>query len=77
MARSIPVSTLKARALAIVKEVADSGELVVVTKRGKPLVRIVPVEPPPPLVGSVSFHVEEDELLAPTGERWEAPEGRL
>jgi prevent-host-death family protein len=77
MARSVSVSTLKARALGIVDEVASTGELVVITKRGKAVARLVPVDEPPPLRGSVTVLVDEDELLAPTGGRWEAEGDRV
>lgn len=75
MSHSVAVSTLKAKALAIVEEVASTGEPVVITKRGKPVARLVPMREPAPLVGSVTFLVTEDELVAPTGETWEAERG--
>lgn len=43
-----------------------------VTKRGRPVARILPVEPPPSLAGSVTYLVDDDELVAPTGESWDA-----
>ena len=77
MARSVSVSTLKAKALGIVDEVASRGDTVIITKRNRPVARLVPIEEPAPLLGSVSFLVGEDELLGPTGERWDAdPDGR-
>jgi prevent-host-death family protein len=40
--KSIAVTELKARCLAQLEDVARTGEPVMVTKRGKPLARIVP-----------------------------------
>lgn len=68
----IPVSEFKTHALAIVERVATQGEEVVITKRGRPVARLVPMTPPAPLLGSVRFLVSDDELVEPTGERWEA-----
>jgi prevent-host-death family protein len=40
--RSIPAGEFKARCLAIMDEVLSSGESIVITKRGRPVVRIGP-----------------------------------
>jgi prevent-host-death family protein len=42
MSRSLKISDCKAKFLSIAEEVAHSSERVVVTKRGKPLVDVVP-----------------------------------
>lgn len=42
--RTIPAGEFKARCLAIMDEVQARGETVVVTKRGKPVVRIAPLD---------------------------------
>jgi prevent-host-death family protein len=42
-AKSIPAGEFKQRCLAILDEVAKSHQEVVVTKRGKPVARLVPV----------------------------------
>jgi prevent-host-death family protein len=70
--RTINASTFKARCLALLDDVAQTGEDIVVTKRGKPVVRVTPVEAPPSLRGSVEFLVSDDELIAPLGEAWSA-----
>jgi prevent-host-death family protein len=69
--RSISATEFKARCLALLDDVAENGESLVVTKRGKPVARIVPVEPPPSLVGTVEFLVSQEELIAPLYEDWE------
>lgn len=42
--RTIAASTLAAGCLAILDEVASRGETVIVTKRGKPVARISPID---------------------------------
>ena len=68
----VAVSVLKARALGLVEQVHRTGVPLLVTKRGRPIVRLVPVEPPASLRGSVRFLVSEADLLAPIDEPWEA-----
>jgi prevent-host-death family protein len=68
----VSATEFKARCLALLDEVAQNGRSLVVTKRGRPVARVVPVEPPPSLIGSVTFRVNDDKLVAPTGERWDA-----
>jgi prevent-host-death family protein len=70
--RSIAISKFKAECLGLLDEVAETGEELVVTKRGKPIARVVPVEEPPSLKGSVTFAVSDEELIAPVEPAWEA-----
>jgi prevent-host-death family protein len=70
--RTIPAGQFKARCLRLLDEVAESGETIVVTKRGKPVAKIEPVEAPPSLAGTVVYLVDDDELLFSTGESWDA-----
>ena len=42
--KTIPAGTFKARCLAIMDEVAAKRQAVVITKRGKPVAKLVPVE---------------------------------
>ena len=42
MARTIPASEFKAKCLALLDEVAETRETIVVTKRGKPVARVEP-----------------------------------
>ncbi|MGH2499666.1 MAG: type II toxin-antitoxin system Phd/YefM family antitoxin [Candidatus Limnocylindria bacterium] len=71
-ASSIPAGIFKARCLAILDEVARTGRAVVVTKRGKPVARVVSIAGPPSLRGSVRSNVSDDELIGPIEERWGA-----
>jgi prevent-host-death family protein len=65
----IPAGEFKARCLALLDRVAETGEELVVTKRGKPVARLVPVEEPPSLKVSL---VWEGDLVSPIGEAWAA-----
>lgn len=69
--RTIPAAQFKARCLKLLDEVAETGETIVVTKRGKPVARVEPVAEPPSLEGSVIYLVENDEELFSTGEVWD------
>jgi prevent-host-death family protein len=48
MARTVAVSELKAQCLRLVDEVARRRREIVVTKRGKPIARMVPLDDVPP-----------------------------
>lgn len=65
MAREIPVSEFKASCIALLDEVASTGETIVVTKRGRALARVKPIEDPPPLVGGVPAQIEPIEEPPP------------
>ncbi len=68
----IAAGQFKARCLALLDEVAATHEEIVVTKRGQPVARVVPIEnsSPPSLAGSVLAH---GDLLSPIDEPWDAP----
>jgi prevent-host-death family protein len=68
----ITASQFKAHCLALLDDVALTGEEIVVTKRGRPVARLVAIDEPQPLAGSVSFHVADDELIAPLDVAWDA-----
>jgi len=42
--KTIPAGTFKARCLAIMDEVQAKGQAVIITKRGEPVAKLVPVE---------------------------------
>jgi prevent-host-death family protein len=71
MAKSIAASEFKAKCLALLDEVAETKQPLVVTKRGKPVARIEPVEEPRSLIGSVTYLVSDEELIKPLYEDWE------
>lgn len=69
----IGAGQFKARCLALLDEVASTGKEVVVTKRGRPVARVVPLRADGEnnLVGSVDYDSEED-LLDPVAMDWKA-----
>ena len=67
---AVPAGEFKTHCLRLLDEVAETGKEIVVTKRGKPVARVVPIEPPPSLAGSVTYLVDDEELLFSTGEVW-------
>jgi prevent-host-death family protein len=69
--KEITATQFKARALALLDEAA-AGEEIVVTKHGRPVARVLPAEPPADLRGSVTFHVDDDALIAPLDVDWNA-----
>ena len=70
--RTVPAGKFKAQCLAMLDEVAATGEEIVVTKRGRAVARVVSVETPSSLHGSVSFNVSDEELIAPLDVDWDA-----
>jgi prevent-host-death family protein len=72
MSRTITATRFKTECLALLDEVAEAGDSLVVTKRGKPVAVVGPVQEPESLRGSVKFNVSDEELLAPLPERWDA-----
>ena len=61
--KEITATQFKARCLRLLDEVAETGETLVVTKRGRPVVRVEPSRPPRDLRGSVKYNVSDDELV--------------
>lgn len=68
----VSATTFKARCLALLDDVAETGAELIVTKRGKPVARISAVDEGASLAGSIEILVEEDELLEPVGGPWDA-----
>ncbi len=68
--RRVPAGEFKARCLALLDEVADTGAELVVTKYGRPVAKVVPVGAAEthPLKGSVLF---ERDLVGPLLEEWD------
>lgn len=74
MARIMGAAEFKAKCLEVMDHVHETGEVVVLTKRGKPWARLAPVtEKPESLFGFWSNQVRTPgDIVAPTGEAWEA-----
>ncbi|HEV3318548.1 MAG TPA: type II toxin-antitoxin system Phd/YefM family antitoxin [Solirubrobacteraceae bacterium] len=72
MSRTISASQFKAQCLAMLDEVAATGEEVVVTKRGRAVARVLAATEPESLRGSVTFNVPDEDLIAPLDIDWDA-----
>ena len=70
--RTITATRFKAECLGLLDEVAATGAELVVTKRGRPVVRVVAAGPVGSLEGSVTQLVGDDDLIAPVGGHWDA-----
>ena len=67
-------SRFKAECLAILDQVEQLRISVVVTKHGRPIAKVVPLETGygSPSIGSVRLVAEADEAYFSTGEAWDA-----
>ena len=69
--RTIPAGEFKARCLRLLDEVAETGEVLVVTKRGRAVAQVAPVDSTPrrSLRGSVEYR---GDIVGPFHEEWES-----
>jgi len=70
--KEITATKFKAHCLRLLDEVAETGETLVVTKRGRPVVRVEPSTRPLDLRGSVKLLVGAEELVKPLDVDWDA-----
>lgn len=71
--RTVQASVFKARCLALLDEVARSRATIVITKHGKAVAKLVPLDDvPQPTRGSVALLADDDEVYFSTGEPWDA-----
>jgi prevent-host-death family protein len=71
----IAVSDFKARCLGLLEDVAQKKHMLIITKFGKPMARVLPIEnTKPPLLGSWKgiVDVEGDIVHFDTSDEWEA-----
>ena len=67
----VQASTFEARCLALLDQVVRSRTSVVVTKRGKPVAKLVPLDDVPRMTrGSVTLLAQDDSAYLSTGEAW-------
>ena len=67
--RMIPAGGFKSECLALLDRVARTGEPVIVTKRGHPVAKVVPIrETRKPLRGSVKFR---GDIVGPILDAWD------
>jgi prevent-host-death family protein len=70
--RRVPAGEFKAKCLALLDEVKATGETLIITKRGRAVAKVCPLEEDPTLrslIGSVIF---QDDIVGPTGDVWDA-----
>jgi prevent-host-death family protein len=72
MSRAVTATRFKAECLGLLDRVAETGEELVITKHGAPVARVVPASSPRSLRGTVTYHVDDDELIAPLDDLWSA-----
>ena len=74
--KTMGISKFKSHALKLLDQVAKSREVIIVTKRGRPLAQIAPYHDPNtnPVPGKLSDTlVFENDIVAPLGEEiWDA-----
>jgi prevent-host-death family protein len=70
----IQASTFKARCLALLDEVESTHQTIVVTKHGRPVAKLVPLDEAPPTDGSVTLLADDDEDYYSTGSAWDVAE---
>ncbi|WP_203434005.1 type II toxin-antitoxin system Phd/YefM family antitoxin [Jiangella asiatica] len=69
----IGAGRFKAVCLQVLDEVAATRRPVTITKRGRPVARLVPVDPPAPPFGALAGTVGEyGDLVAPVDDEWDA-----
>ncbi len=66
--QEIPAGQFKNKCLKLLDEVALTGHGLVVTKRGKPIAKLIPYEDPKPLKGSILY---QGDVMSPIEEEWE------
>jgi prevent-host-death family protein len=74
--REVPAGAFKQGCLALIEDVAASKQEIIITKRGKPVARLVPMEDPrerekellPQWRGKARQLVGDDELMSATSE---------
>ena len=71
--RTMKASEFKAKCLALMDEIAESGEEIVITKRGKPVAKLAPWERKPRTLfgagGEIAIH---GDIIEPIDVEWEA-----
>ncbi len=72
--KEVPAAEFKAHCLRLLDEVEKSGQALVVTKRGRPVARVMPISSRKvSLLGCLKGSIEIcGDLVEPTGEAWEA-----
>jgi len=76
---TIPASEFKSKCLGLIEEVHETGQPMIVTKRGVPIVMVVPYEaletPKQKLFGMMKDSITiTGDIISPIDEKWEVDE---
>lgn len=71
---TMPAGEFKAKCLAVLDEVAASHRQVVITKRGRAVAKVVPIEAEDARAPLEGLIVRQGDLVSSIGERWDADE---
>jgi prevent-host-death family protein len=73
---TIAAGEFKAKCLHLLDEVHQTRKEIVITKRGRPVARLLPVEDEKPVIfGRMKGTIKIlGDIVGPTGEKWEADE---
>ena len=67
----VQASVFKSRCLALLDEVEATHRTIVVTKNGRPVAKLVPLDAPAPTLGTVTLIAEDDEDYFSAGSEWD------
>lgn len=70
--RTISITEAKANLLRLVTEISESGEEILITRRGRPVATLTPMSPPPDMRDWLILPDDISELYSPDGE-WPDP----
>ncbi len=75
MDATIGAGEFKAKCLQLIDEVAAHRQPLIITKRGQPLAKLVPIDSPRPLFGAMAGSVtHEEDTVSPLDAHWDAAE---
>lgn len=75
MDATIGAGEFKARCLQLIDEVAERRQPLIITKRGRPLAKLVPIESTRSLFGAMEGSVtHEEDIVSPLNVPWDAAE---
>lgn len=73
MQTAIGAGEFKAKCLQLLDDVAEQRGTLVITKHGKPVAKLVPVEPEQRMFGALKGSVvEEQDIISPINSDWES-----
>jgi prevent-host-death family protein len=68
---TVKASVFKATCLALLDDVERTHRTIIITKHGRPVAKLVPLDTPTPTMGSVTLLAADDEDYFSTGAPWD------